>query len=147
LAEEGDYKNGRKEGFWYGFHPDGKPYYKEQYRDNRLVHGVSEGKEGRRYVYDHLSEFPLPVNGMPAFHKYVENNMHRSFSRSVSGKVNVVFTVGIDGSTWNYVVIKSISTESDLEAIRLIKEGPAWRPALLHGQEKVPSQGYVEISF
>ena len=147
VAEEGDYKNGRKEGFWYGFHPDGKPYYKEQYRDNRLVHGVSEGKDGRRYVYDHLSEFPLPVNGMPAFNKYVERNMHRSFSKPVNGKVNVVFTVGIDGSTWNYVVIKSISAESDREAIRLIKEGPAWRPALLHGQEKVPSQGYVEISF
>jgi membrane associated rhomboid family serine protease/antitoxin component YwqK of YwqJK toxin-antitoxin module len=147
LAEEGDYKNGRKEGFWYGFHPDGKPYYKEQYRDNRLVHGVSEGKDGRRYVYDHLSEFPLPVNGMPAFNKYVEKNIHRSFSRPVNGKVNVVFTVGIDGTTWNYVVIKSISAESDREAIRLIKEGPAWRPALLHGQEKVPSQGYVEINF
>ena len=147
LAEEGDYKNGRKEGFWYGFHPDGTPYYKEQYRDNRLVHGVSEGKDGRRYVYDHLSEFPLPVNGMPAFNKYVEKNVSRSFSKPVSGKVKVIFTVGLDGSTWNYVVIKSISIESDREAIRLIKEGPEWRPALLHGQEKVPSQGYVEISF
>ncbi len=147
VAEEGDYRNGRKEGFWYGFHPDGKPYYKEQYRDNRLVHGVSEGKDGGRYVYDHLSEFPLPVNGMPAFHTYVEKNIRRSFSKPVTGKVNVIFTVGIDGSRWSYVIIKSISKESDREAIRLIKEGPAWRPALLHGQEKVPSQGYVEINF
>ena len=73
VAEEGNYRNGRKEGMWYGFHQDGKPYYKEQYRDNRLVHGVSEGKDGRRYVYDHLSEFPFPRNGMPAFKTYLEN--------------------------------------------------------------------------
>jgi hypothetical protein len=89
----------------------------------------------------------MPVAGMPAFHKYVEKNIRRPFSRQSSGKVNVIFTVGIDGSTWNYVVIKSMSIESDMEAIRLVKEGPPWRPALLHGQEKIPSQGYVEINF
>jgi rhomboid protease GluP len=147
LAEEGEYRNGKKEGIWYGFHPDGKPYFKEQYRDNRLIHGVSMGKDGRRYVYDHLSEYPLPVNGMPAFQKYVEQNKKRPFRLLNHGKVKVVFTVGEDGSTWNYVILQSLSPECDKEAIRLVEEGPAWRPALLHGQEKLPAQGYVEIEF
>lgn len=147
VAEEGEYRNGKKEGMWYGFHPDGKPYYKEQYRDNRLIHGVSQGKDGRRYVYDHLSEYPFPVNGMPAFKKYIDQNKRRPFRLITHGKVKVVFTVGVDGSTWSYVIMQSLSPECDEEAIRLVKEGPAWRPALLHGQEKVPSQGYVEIEF
>lgn len=147
VAEEGEYRNGRKEGVWYGFHPDGKPYFKEQYRDNRLIHGVSEGKDGRRYVYDHLSEYPFPVNGMAALKKYIDQNKQVPFLKSVQGKVKVIFTVGVDGSTWNYVIMQSVSPEFDQEAIRLLKEGPAWRPALLHGQEKVPSQGYVEIDF
>jgi membrane associated rhomboid family serine protease/antitoxin component YwqK of YwqJK toxin-antitoxin module len=147
VSEEGEYKNGRKEGLWYGYHPDGKPYYKEQYRDSRLIHGVSEGRDGRRYVYDYLSEIPFPVNGMPAFKKYVEQNKRLPFLRSSRGKVKVVFNVGADGTTWGYVIIQSISPECDNEAIRLVKEGPAWRPALLHGQEKMPSQGYVEIEF
>ena len=55
VAEEGEYKNGRREGLWYGFHPDGKPYYKEQYRDNRLIHGVSEGQR-RKAICIRLSE-------------------------------------------------------------------------------------------
>ena len=147
VAEEGNYRNGRKEGMWYGFHQDGKPYYKEQYRDNRLVHGVSEGKDGRRYVYDHLSEFPFPRNGMPAFKTYLEQNIRRPPTRPFNGKVKIVFTVGTDGATWNYVVIQSISPYCDQEAIRLIKEGPAWRAALLHGQEKITSQGYIEVNF
>jgi membrane associated rhomboid family serine protease len=147
IREEGTFKNGRKEEFWYGYHEDGKPYYKEQYRDNRLVHGVSIGKDGRRYVYDHLSEFPLPVDGMPAFKRYIEKNKREPARLKSHGKVKVVFTVGVDGSTWGYVITQNLSPECDQEAIRLIKEGPQWRPALLHGQEKIPSQGYAEIDF
>ena len=147
VKEEGTYRNGRKEGLWYGFHPDGKPYYKEQYRDNRLIHGVSVGKDGKRYVYDHLSEYPFPVDGMPAFKKYIDQNKRVPFLKSATGKVKIIFTVGIDGSTWNYVILQSVSPEFDQEAKRLIIDGPAWRPALLHGQEKIPSQGYVEIDF
>ena len=146
VAEEGEYKNGKREGLWYGFHPDGKPYYKEQYRNNRLIHGVSEGLDGRRYVYDYLSEVPFPVLGMPAFKRYVDQNKRIPFP-SRHGKVKVVFSVGIDGSTSNYVIIQSLSVDCDKEAIRLLKDGPKWRPALLHGQEKIPTQGYVEIEF
>ena len=146
VAEEGEYKNGKREGLWYGFHPDGKPYYKEQYHNNRLIHGVSEGQDGRRYVYDYLSEVPFPVTGMPAFKKYVDQHKRMPF-RTRHGKVKVVFSVGIDGSTSNYVIIQSISVDCDNEAIRLLKDGPKWRPALLHGQEKIPTQGYVEIEF
>ncbi|HEX6226556.1 MAG TPA: rhomboid family intramembrane serine protease [Chryseolinea sp.] len=146
VAEEGEYKNGRKEGLWYGFHPDGKPYFKEQYRNNRLIHGVSEDPKGQRYVYDNLSELPFPVTGMPAFKKYVERNKKLPFP-SRHGKVKVIFSVGVDGSTWNHTILQSVSPECDREAIRLVIDGPAWRPALLHGQEKIPTQGYVEIEF
>jgi membrane associated rhomboid family serine protease/antitoxin component YwqK of YwqJK toxin-antitoxin module len=147
LAEEGDYRNGKKEGLWYGYYPDGKPYFKEQFRSNRLVHGVSIGKDGRRFVYDQLSEFPFPVKGMPAYKQYIEKNKRMPFSKPAAGKVKLVFTVGIDGSTWNYVVIQSVSPACDREAIRLVREGPSWRAALLHGQEKVTGQGYIEIEF
>lgn len=147
LAEEGGYANGKKEGLWYGYYVDGQPYYKEEFRAGRLIHGVSMGRDGRRYVYDHLSEYPFPVDGMPAFQKYVEKNKRRPFRLAQQGKVKLVFSVGEDGSTWSHVVIQSLSPECDQEAIRLVKEGPAWRSALLHGQEKVPSQGYVEIEF
>jgi hypothetical protein len=146
VREEGRYINGKKEGPWYGYYENGKPYYKEEYRSNRLIHGVSQGKDGRRYVYDHLSEYPLPVDGMPAFKRYVEQN-RRTSPDARHGKVKLVFSVGVDGSTFDYVVLEGLSPEQDAEAKRLLKEGPPWRSALAHGQEKVPSQGYIEIEF
>ena len=146
LREEGEYRNGKKEGLWFGFRPNGKPYYKEEYMNNRLIHGVSQGTDGRRYVYDHLSEYPFPVDGMPAFKKYIEANK-RVPSGTKQGTVKLVFSIGVDGTTWNPVVIQSLSPEHDQEAIRLLNNGPLWRTSLLHGQEKVPSQGYIEVDF
>ena len=83
---------------------------------------------------------------MPAFKKYIDANM-RVLAGSKHGKVKLVFSIGVDGSTWNPVVIQSVSPEHDQEAIRLLNDGPLWRTSLLHGQEKVPSQGYIEIDF
>jgi membrane associated rhomboid family serine protease len=147
IAEEGSYAGGKKSGDWYGYHEDGTPYFKEFYRNNRLVHGVSEEKNGKRYVYDQLSQYAFPVVGMPEFKKYLESNMRRPTSEMRSGTVKVVFNVGNDGSVWDFVIVESVSLLYDREAIRLIKEGPAWRPGVLHGHEQIPSQGYVEVVF
>lgn len=148
VAEEGNYEGGRREGDWFGFHEDGKPYYHEFYRDNRLVRGVSEDKGGKRYVYDQLSLYPFPVTGMTEFKKYVDKNMRKPDpSKYETGVVKVIFNVGVDGTVWDFVIIQSLSLVHDREAIRLIREGPAWRPGLLHGHVKLPSQGYAEVAF
>ncbi len=148
IAEEGDYVGGRRDGDWFGFHDDGKPYYHDFYSDNRLIRGVSEDKDGKRYVYDQLSLYPFPVMGMAEYKKYLEKNIQRDNGmNSKSGVVKVTFNVGIDGSIWDFVIIQSLSWEQDQEAIRLIQQGPPWRPGLVHGQQKIHSQGYVEVVF
>ena len=147
VSEEGSYEGGKKTGDWYGYHEDGTPYFKEFFRNNRLVHGVSVTKNGRRFVYDQLSQYAFPIVGMPEFKKYLENNMRRPMTEVRSGTVKVVFNVGNDGSVWDFVIIEGLSHPYDQEAIRLVKEGPAWRPGVLHGYEQVPSQGYVEVIF
>lgn len=147
VAEEGTYEGGKKTGDWFGYHEDGTPYFKEFYRNNRLVHGVSEEKNGKRYVYDQLSQYALPVVGMPEFKKYLAINIRRPTSEMREGIVKVVFNVANDGSVYDFVIIEGLSLLCDHEAIRLIKEGPAWRPGVLHGHEKIPSQGYVEVVF
>lgn len=148
VKEEGTIESGRREDYWHGFHEDGTPYYEELYRDNRLVRGISITKDGKRFVYDQLSEFPLPEIGMPAFQEYLDENIRRPVSSiPPHGVVKVVFNVGKDGSLWDFVIMESVCAECDQEAIRLIKEGPAWRPGLLHGHEKVQGQGYVEVTF
>jgi membrane associated rhomboid family serine protease len=148
ISEQGNYEGGKKTGNWYGFHDDGTPYFRELYRNNRLVHGVSETKNGRRYVYDHLSQYAVPVVGMPEFNKYLARSIQRPISAEMkTGTVKVVFNVGNDGSVWDFVIVEGLSQAYDQEAIRLIKDGPAWRPGVLHGHKQIPSQGYVEVMF
>lgn len=145
VSEEGNFANGRREGDWYGYHQDGRPYYHEVYRDNRLLRGASEDREGKRYVYDQLSLYPFPLTGMTEYKKYMEKNIRKP--DTTAGIVKVIFDVGVDGSIWDFVVIESLSPVHDREAIRLIKEGPSWRSGLLHGHVKLPSQGYIEVVF
>jgi membrane associated rhomboid family serine protease len=147
LKEEGMFRNGHRTGYWFGYREDGKPYYKEMYEDNRLIKGLSEDKGGRQYVYDGFSELPVPVMGYPKYSDHVERSKKIPADDSARGLVKVLFTVGVDGALWNFVILESVSPLCDLEAIRVIREGPPWRPALIHGQEKVQSQGYIEVRF
>lgn len=147
VSEEGNYSGGRREGDWFGYFENGAPYYHEYYRDNRLIRGVSEDKNGRRYVYDQLSLYPFPVMGMAAYNKYLEKNLRRPEGQLRTGIVKVIFSVGIDGTIWDFAILQGLDQLHDQEAVRLVREGPAWRPGLLHGHVKLPSQGYVEVRF
>jgi membrane associated rhomboid family serine protease/antitoxin component YwqK of YwqJK toxin-antitoxin module len=147
VSETGRYHNGMRTGDWLGYHRDGTAYYREVYRDNRLVQGASVDVSGRRYVYDDLSQYAYPVNGMADFEKYVEKNIRRPYPRASGARIRVIFQVGKNGDMWDFVILEGHSQEYEQEAIRLIKEGPKWRPGLLHGHVPVPSQGYAVILF
>lgn len=147
IAETGEYNSGRRTGDWLGYHPDGTPYYRERYHDNKLVQGASVDLSGKRYVYDNLSLYAYPVKGMNHFDQYVKENIRRPDSRAWGTRIRVLFQVGKEGDMWDFVILEGHSPEYEQEAIRLIKEGPAWRPGLLHGHMPVPSQGYAVIMF
>ena len=147
IKETGQYQNGVRTGDWFGYHEDGTPYYRELYRDNRLVQGASVDMLGKRHVYDELSLYAYPVKGMPDFERYVEKNIRRPYPRASGARITVIFQVGRNGDMWDFVILEGLSQEYEQEAIRLIKDGPAWRPGLLHGHTPVPSQGYAVILF
>lgn len=147
IAETGQYSFGRRTGDWLGYHADGTPYYRERYHDNKLVQGASVDLSGKRYVYDELSLYAYPVKGMDHFNQYVKENIRRPESRARGTRVRVLFQVGKDGDMWDFVILEGQSPEYEQEAIRLIREGPAWRSGLLHGHIPVPSQGYAVIVF
>lgn len=147
LRERGNYVQGKREGFWFGYHENGKPYYKEQYSNNRLISGASENLDGKRFVYDQLSELPFPVIGVNAYRSYIEKSRREFPSTSKQGVVKVIFTVGKDGELWDFTILEGLTPEQNQEAIRLIKDGPTWRPAFLHGDTKIQSEGYMEIKF
>jgi membrane associated rhomboid family serine protease/antitoxin component YwqK of YwqJK toxin-antitoxin module len=147
LKEKGNYVQGKREGYWFGYHENGKPYYKELYKGSRLISGVSENLAGKRFVYDQLSQLPFPKISMSDYRKYIDDNKRNPSSPDQHGVVKILFNVGQDGSLWDFIVLEGISHAHDREAIRLIREGPPWRPAFLHGDQKIQSQGYMTVNF
>ena len=75
-----------------------------------------------------ITQDAAPVIGWPAFNRYLENNKRMpADSNRIPGEVIVSFIVREDGELSDFKIEKSLSKQSDNEAVRLIKEGPAWK--------------------
>ncbi|MFN8354351.1 MAG: TonB family protein [Spirosomataceae bacterium] len=71
------------------------------------------------------------------FDKYLVNNLKKptqAVEKGVSGEVFVEFMVNADGSLSDFKIIGSVGAGCDEEAIRLLKEGPRWRPSSQNGR-------------
>jgi TonB family protein len=89
-----------------------------------------------------------PVPGMTAFNRYIENNIVKP-DVFVEGKRVVVvlsFKVKANGLLDSIKVIRSEGKPYSDEAIRLIKEGPAWKPATDNGKA-IDEEVRVRIVF
>jgi TonB family protein len=74
---------------------------------------------------------PLPSKGKESFDKYIEENIQRP-PDAQPGKREIVvisFTVKSTGLIENIKIIRSPGKSFSDEAIRLLKEGPDWKPA------------------
>ena len=70
----------------------------------------------------------LPVNGWMAYEKYIEENKRKPDNNlQLNGDVVVSFQVNRNGVLSGFKIEQSLAKGYDDEAIRLIKEGPAWK--------------------
>lgn len=82
-------------------------------------------------VFTIVEETATPKEGLTAFYEYVKNNLRypaEARRKGVEGKVFVQFVINIDGSLSEFKVVKGIGSGCDEEAVRIIKESPAWNP-------------------
>ncbi|GAB2944588.1 hypothetical protein GCM10027048_06780 [Hymenobacter coalescens] len=78
---------------------------------------------------------PFPNGGYPALRQYLIREQRRPPGAPLTdGVVKLKFTVEADGSVQNIQVVRGMSPELDEEAIRLICDGPAWRPGIVGGR-------------
>ena len=56
------------------------------------------------------------------------------------------FTVATDGTVQDVKVLRKVSEEIDTEAIRLLREGPKWFPAIRNGR-RVAHPVRISIPF
>jgi TonB family protein len=133
------------------YHPNGKLYFEETYRDNNLQQGVSYDKEGNRYTYDSSSEqMPEFPGGIPALMDYLSKTIRYPYEarrKGAQGKVFVSFVVAPDGSVTNvHVPQPAIGYGCEEEAVRVVQKMPLWKPGKQRGQP-VPVRYALPINF
>jgi|WetSurMetagenome_2_1015567.scaffolds.fasta_scaffold05427_4 TonB family protein len=95
------------------------------------VQKTDSEKEEVRAGYDP----PQPIGGKSDFDKYIRKNLKRPDSTFTGQRVVVVirFLVHTNGSIDNIKIVSSPGKPFSDEAIRLIKSGPVWKPAMENG--------------
>lgn len=146
IANEGDYRNGYREGLWLGRHKNGALHYEENYFHGRLVNGRSRDLTGDTFIYDESSFFPLPVGGLKGLKEYLRQEVDKHHV-NYSGVVRLNFRVTSQGSLTDFKILKSVSKEADELAKQILKEGPQWIPAKEHGHEIIDGFAYAEVEF
>ncbi len=82
---------------------------------------------------------PAPVGGTPALKEYLRRQAtgfepEENARHLPGGSVKVRFVVGADGKVNHLQVVRGLRADYDAEALRIICEGPAWRPGIANGR-------------
>ncbi len=87
-------------------------------------------------IFTIVEALPEPKGGFAAFYEHLSKSIEypRAAQRQgVSGRVFVQFVVEKDGTLSNFVVVKGIGSGCDEEAVRVLREAPAWEPGRQRG--------------
>jgi TonB family protein len=91
--------------------------------------------------------FCEPEGGRNSFKKHLSTEVkypEEALKNKAEGKVTISFTVEPDGQLTDFEVIKGIGYGCDEELIRLIRQGPAWKPS---EQNNRPIRDQVKVRF
>jgi len=136
--QNGNYKNGYKDGKWSGKSLKNMYSFEENYIDGELISGVSIEDDGTRNEYTVSEVKPEPKKGMSHFYKYISNNFNApnsAYKNKIQGKIIVAFVVDKEGKITESKIIKSLGTELDNEAIRVLTSYENWKPAYQQGRK------------
>jgi TonB family protein len=92
---------------------------------------------------------PEPRGGWPAFNRYLREHMRYPANIPVPApraSVRLKAQVSAEGELQNLEVLRSTGPEFEREALRLLREGPDWKPASQNGRP-VPSDVIIRIRF
>jgi TonB family protein len=98
---------------------------------------------------DNLSYKPQPENGTMSYRSYLKKNLkypEEARKNNIQGNVRIEFMVMPDGQLTGFSIKKGLGFGCDEEALRLVKEGPAWKPAIYNGK-KVERKITVFVPF
>jgi len=150
IVDEGNVKNGKREGVWKGNYQRLKLALTETYSDGALIQGTATSDDGKTTSYTKTRGTPPQFKGgLEAFSNYLGTHIiYPTLARKIDqqGTVIVSFVVEKDGKVSDIKVRRSVSTDIDSEAVRVIKNSPRWIPGMQFGRP-VRVNYSVPISF
>jgi TonB family protein len=100
-------------------------------------------------VYQVVEVQPSPIGGIAALIQKLNENIRypeEAISKGIEGKVFLQFVVFKDGHIGDIKVLKGLGHGCDEEAVRVLKEMPAWKPGTQKG-ERVNVRMSLPINF
>lgn len=150
IEEEGNIKNGQRDGNWKGEYKDRHITFTESYDNGKLLTGNAVAEDGKTSTYSGSRGVPPEFKGgIEGFGRYLSRNIRYpalAFQKGIQGKVILTFIVEKTGELSDIKVSKSVIQSMDDEAIRVLKLSPKWIPGTQFGIP-VRVQYSVPISF
>lgn len=135
LIEEGNYRNGFKDGVWKGRYTSGKSSYVEAYGSAKFISGTQIIGD-KTYEYTTFETIPQFKGGTSEFYKFLGRGIRYpedAASRGITGNVVVSFVIEKDGKIVDVKIARSVHPSIDKEALRVLLSSPKWTPGFQRG--------------
>ncbi len=144
----GYYTNNKKSGDWIYFNDTGRAYLQKNFRDDILIDEINliieDSIRREKYKKDSIANAGKDAEidaefkgGLKGWGKYLSANIkypERAMNFNIQGTVVVEFVVDKSGKTMDEDIAKSVEFSLDQEALRMIRQSPAWTPAIQWGR-------------
>lgn len=130
----GKIKNGFKDETWTGKSKNPKLQFTELYKDGELISGTSVDELNQSYSYSETRKVATPAGGMNVFYKYIQNKFIQPEDESFKGGKTITrFDIDNQGNISNARNSRSLTPETDNQALKLIEEFKRFEPAEFRG--------------
>ncbi|HVW95621.1 MAG TPA: TonB family protein [Mucilaginibacter sp.] len=150
VIEEGELKNGHRDGTWKGYDGRIEASFGETYANGELIAGTATFADGSLSSYSKARlTAPYFAGGKEAYYEYLNNNIiYPAYENThdIGGTAVISFTVEKDGTVSDVEVEKSVTQRLDNEAIRVIKKSTHWKPGTAFGKP-IRVKYHVPVSF
>ena len=136
--EEGNIKDGHKDGQWKGENKSLQITFTETYDNGKLLSGHAVDKDGQIITYTESRNIaPEFKGGINAFANYLVKSIRypqKARENRIQGRVILTFIVEKNGNLSDLRVLRSVDTSLDDEALRVLKISPQWVPGTQFGK-------------
>ncbi|WP_134090185.1 energy transducer TonB [Olivibacter sp. XZL3] len=135
-TEEGDYKDGYKDGRWTGTFLKRRYSYTEHYDQGKLLEGTSVDSTGSEVQYTKVEEMPTYPGGLQALYRFIATNYkypRQAYQRGLAGAVILSFVIDAQGKVGEIKVMKDLGMGTGQEGVRVLQNSGAWVPGRMRG--------------